>query len=153
LADIAIVDPLTATENPDHSYAWRFAIHNSVADMGNNSWFAGADIAAENQSFPDGAHASYAGIGGGIRYFYNRTYGFEVGVQHATTWDYTTSVVAGSKKFSASAPTTYSLALLWVPAMNINVALNYAPSKGVYLDPANRLGTGESWSLIVDYGF
>jgi len=150
LADITIVDPLTATENPTHSYSWRFALHNSVADMGNHSWFAGADIASQHQSFPDGANAKYMGIGAGIRYFYNRTYGFEVGMQHATTWDYTAST---GVKYSASAPTTYSLALLWVPAMNINVALNYAPSKPVYLVSTNSPGTGESWSLLVDYGF
>ncbi|HEY1991143.1 MAG TPA: hypothetical protein VGH71_01690, partial [Gammaproteobacteria bacterium] len=150
LADITTVDPLTATENPSESYSWRLAWHNSVADMGNHSWFAGADVAAQRQSFPDGAKASYMGIGGGIRYFYNRTYGFEVGAQHATKWDYTAST---GVTYSANAPTTYSLALLWVPAMNINVALNYSPSKPVYILAADRPGNGESWSLLVDYGF
>jgi len=153
IADIAAFDPTTTGENPNSSNAWRFAWHNSVADMGNHSWFAGADIAAEHQSFPNGARATYEGIGGGIRYFYNRTYGFEVGVQHPIYYDYTSSTGTGSVAYSISAPNTWNLSLLWIPAMNINIALNYSPSSPAEIRGSDSPGRSYSYSFLIDYGF
>lgn len=149
LGDIATIDPTTVAENPVASNAWRFAWHNSVADMGNHSWFAGADIAAEHQSFPNGAWVSYEGIGGGIRYFYNRTYGFEVGVQHPIYYDYRTS---GNVSYTATSPNTYQLSFIWVPAMNMNITLSYSPSNPTELVASDSPGRSYTYSLLLDYG-
>ena len=92
---------------------------------------------------------SYEGIGGGIRYFYNRTYGFEVGAQHPIYYDYTSST---GVKYSASSPNTWNVSFIWVPAMNMNITLSYSPSSPTELIAGDSPGRSYTYTLLLDYG-
>jgi hypothetical protein len=149
LGDLASVNG-TGYETVDTSHAWRLAWHQSVADMGNHSWYQSVAIAQNKQDYVSGASSSQEKIGYTIRYFYNRTYGFEVYFNKALHFDYTDPA---GVEYSAYAPANWGVSGIWVPAMNINVTLNYTPSKTPVLNAADFKSGGYSWSLTLDYGF
>jgi hypothetical protein len=149
LGDLATVNT-TGYETVDTSHAWRLSWHQSVADMGNHSWYQSVAIAQNNQDYVSGASSSQQKIGYTIRYFYNRTYGFEVYVNKALHYDYTAPT---GVKYAAYAPTDWGISGLWAPAMNVNISLNYSPSKTPVLNQADYRSGGYSWSFILDYGF
>jgi hypothetical protein len=140
----------TGVETSNDSDSLRFSVQSSVADMGNNSWYAAADIDTIHQSYVSGARASQSGIGAGIRYFYNRTYGFEVGVHKSLNYSYWDP---SGTKYAVSTPVGWDLVLLWVPAMNININLSYSRSQPNVIYSADNPGQSYSYSLAMNYGF
>lgn len=140
----------TGYETVDTSHAYRLTVQQSVADMGNNSWYQSVALAGANQDYVSGASSKATKLGYQIRYFYNRTYGFEFFVNKTLTFDYTTPA---GVEYSAYAPVNWGLTALWVPAMNINVALSYSPSHTPVLNEADYKSGGYSWNFLVDFGF
>lgn len=149
LGDLASVNT-TGTETVDTSHAWRLAVHQAVADMGNHSWYQSVALAQNRQDYVSGASSNQERIGYTIRYFYNRTYGVEFYVNKALHYDYTTNT---GVEYAAYAPVNWGLTGIWVPAMNLNLTLSYSPSKTPVLNGADYRSGGYSWSLILDYGF
>ncbi|HET7922987.1 MAG TPA: hypothetical protein VFM15_09560 [Gammaproteobacteria bacterium] len=140
----------TGYETVDSSHAFRLTVQQSVADMGNNSWYQSVALARANQDYVSGASSKATKLGYQIRYFYNRTYGFEFFVNKTLTFDYTDPL---GVKYSAYAPVSWGLVGLWAPAMNMNVALSYSPSKTPVLNRANYQSGGYSWNFLLDFGF
>jgi len=149
LGDLAAING-TGFETVNSSTAWRFSIHQAVADMGNHSWYQSLAIGGMHQSYVSGASSNEEKIGYTMTYFFNRTYGVGVYANRILHYDYTTP--AGTE-FAAYSPNIWGTELIWVPAMNINVTANYAPSITPVLVRSHYQGGGSNWSVLVDYGF
>jgi hypothetical protein len=140
----------TGIETSNNSDAFKLSVQSSVADRGNNSWYAAVDVDGIHQSYVSGAKAQQDGFGAGIRYFYNRTYGFEVGVHKDFSYSYWDS---SDVKYTVSTPVGWNINFLWVPAMNMNIALTYSRSQPSVIYAADNPGQSYSYSLLLDYGF
>ena len=149
LGDLSAVNG-TGVETVSTSHAWRMSVHSSVADWGNQSWYQSVALAQARQDYVSGAKSDQMKLGYTIRYFYNRTYGFAFYVNRDLHYDYTTPA---GVKYAAYAPTYWGVTALWVPAMNINISLDFSPSRTPVLIPADYQSGVYSWSLIIDYGF
>src|SRR5690606_11778386 len=97
---------------------------STAADRGVHSWYADLGISGITQDFVTGAKAERLYGGGEIRYFYNRTYGFEIVYRKEFDYDFTTS--DGTKR-STFTKDTVSISALFYPAMNFNFRLLYNP--------------------------
>ncbi len=87
-------------------------------------------------------------LGAALRYVYNRTYGFDLGVWKPITYEFTDRA---SVKHDISSKLNYTGYLSFQPAMNMIIALQYARSQSLRLD--TDAVTGWSWALNIDFLF
>lgn len=146
IADLAQVNG-TGVETVKDFDAWRLSVHSSVADWGNHSWYQSLAMIHNQQNYISGAKSNRSAIGYTVRYFYNRTYGFDFYVNNDLHYDYT---FAG-RKYAADTHVNWAVGFDWVPTMNMNVRASYGPSHTTVLDSANYLDDGYSWSIVMDY--
>ena len=133
--------------------SYKLRIEHSVADRGPHSWILSAVLHGTKENHDQGSKLERTILGGYVRYFYNRTYGF-----YATTWkdleyDYTTP--AGVKRGTYQ-KVNYAFTLLWNPAMNFSTHLVIQPrvQNRTFDDQKNLyLGAGRSYSLGFEYNF
>ena len=140
----------TGKETVDTSHAWRLRVDQAAADDGNFSWYQGVAYACANQSYVSGAKASHCKLGYQNRWYYNRTWGFDLAVNRDMSFTYTTSA---GVEMDVGKVTAWSIEFLYSPAMNIDVGLTYSPSKSNYILPADVATGGYSYSLLIDYAF
>jgi hypothetical protein len=140
----------TGIETVDDFTAWRLSVHSSVADWGNNSWYQSVALISNHQKYKSHAKSERSSIGYTIRYFYNRTYGFDFRVNNDLNYNY---YDPAGVKHEANTHLNWGVGFMWVPAMNMNLRASYNPSHTTVLDPANYQDSGYSWSLSLDYAF
>ena len=61
--------------------SYKLRVEHSVADRGPHSWILSAVLHGTKENHADGGKLERTILGGYVRYFFNRTYGF-----YATTW-------------------------------------------------------------------
>ncbi len=133
------------------SYKLRF--EHAVADLGSHSWTASAVYNSMRENLVGGGSIERDVYGGLVRYYYNRTYGFQAQWQKDLKYDFTNA--AGLKRGTYTKP-TMSVTALWAPAMNVSVYVAYTPrvQNRVFADQENRyLGAGKSYNLAMEYSF
>lgn len=133
--------------------SYKLRVEHSVADRGPHSWILSAVYTATKENHVDGGKLERSVLGGYVRYFFNRTYGF-----YATAWkdmDYEYTNAAGLTR-STYQKMNYAFTLLWNPAMNFSTHLVISPrgQNRVFDDERDRyLGGGKSYSLGFEYNF
>ncbi len=149
LTDLALFSTGGAsTETPRNSDAFRLSWHSSVADMGNHSWYAAAAYSGIHQAFTSGDSAGKNTLGFEVRYFYNRTYGFDAWANKSNGYYFQT---AGGTRYDITTHVNWGLSFLWAPAMNMNINLSYSPSHNTAINQANYQGGSYTYSLALDY--
>ena len=138
-----------------HFDSYKVMLESSVADRGVNSWLASLAVGGMHQSYVSGANAKYDQVGFDVRYFYKRTYGFDLGWY--TMIDYTYTTPEGVERQTEGDKNIYGLTLLWNPAMNVSLHLQFSPrstnivfrddQRAVYMDG------GKSEQLGIEYNF
>lgn len=138
----------------DDFFAWRLSVSQTRADWGMHSWYADAGISHIKQDFVTGATAERTYGGAEIRYFYNRTYGFEI--VYRNELDYWFRGADGIKRDTFTKD-TWNISALFYPAMNFNFRLLYNPraqNNRVFKDERDLyVGGGHSYTLQVEYNF
>lgn len=133
--------------------SYKLRIEHSVADRGPHSWIASAVLTGTEEDHKDGGSLERTVLGGYLRYFYNRTYGFYTTVWKDLEYDYTNA--AGVKRGTYQ-KLNYAITLLWNPAMNFSTHLVIQPrtQNRVFDDERERYqGNGRSYSLGFEYNF
>jgi hypothetical protein len=137
-------------------YAYAARAEWDVADRGPHSYVAMIQATGTSQDYESGAHAKRNGAGLYLRYFYNRTYGFQASWYHDFKYEYT-DALGRSQEFGKA--NSKNLVALWNPAMNVSVHLSYNPNStsAVFRDPvtgiAPKANTSSSWDLGLEYSF
>jgi hypothetical protein len=130
-----------------------------VADRGPHSWVGMIQANGIKENFKSGASTKRNLIGAYIRYFFQRTYGIQASYARDTTYKYT-SPLGVSSDFGHG--TSKNIVLLWNPAMNFSIHLNYSPNShnAIYTEatttPAqvNALSReSSSWNFGAEYSF
>ena len=133
--------------------SYKLRVEHSVADRGPHSWIASAVYHHMKEDHKDGGSLERNILGGYVRYFFNRTYGF-----YATMWkdlDYEYTNAAGVTRETYQ-KVNYAFTLLWNPAMNFSTHLVIQPrgQNRVFDDERHRYqGEGRSYSLGFEYNF
>lgn len=133
--------------------AYRLKAEHVAADVGPHSWVAAALGSGVRQEYDSGGETKRDVVGLYLRYYYLRTYGFEVNYQHNLNYSYTTPV--GLKR-DVKTTDLSRVTLLWTPAMNFNMHVTYNPKTFNYVfeDQANLYQDGgNSWSVGFEYSF
>jgi len=108
------------------------------------------------QDYVSGASAKRDLAGVYIRYFFNRTYGFQASYSHDFHYKYT-SPRGVTSDFGKN--NNKNIALLWNPAMNVSFHAVFNPNSqnAVYTEASTSTGpspnTSSSWSVGMEYSF
>jgi hypothetical protein len=130
-----------------------------VADRGPHSWVGMIQFNGIKEDFKSGASTKRNLGGVYIRYFWQRTYGIQASYSRDFNYKYT-SPLGVSHDFGHG--TSKNIVLLWNPAMNFSVHLNYSPSSNnaIYTEatttPAQADAlrrTTTSWNFGAEYSF
>lgn len=140
-------------EEVDDFFSYKLTAEHVAADRGDHTWYAAAGIHGMEQDFVSGGKVERVALGASLRYFWRRTYGFEVYYRDNLTYEYTTptGLVRDTKSDAYYGITGY-----WNPAMNFSVHLRYNPivQNTVFKDQAElHLNDGESYSVGFEYNF
>ena len=133
--------------------SYKLRVEHSVADRGPHSWIASAVYHATSEDLRGGGKVERSILGGYLRYFYNRTYGFYTTLWKDMNYDFTNA--AGVKRGTYQKP-NMSITLLWNPAMNFSTHFVYNPrvQNRVFDDQKDLYrGDGNSYSLGFEYNF
>lgn len=144
--------------------SYKLKLTQAAADRGPHSWYADLTLHSMKQNFESGADVENSLYGAAVRYFYQRTYGFEV--FYYNNIDYTYSDPRGIET-DAYTRSKYGITLLWYPAMNFTTHLQISPrtTNIVYRRSAieanqlpaeayqQYLGKGDSYNLGFEYNF
>ncbi|HEX4522907.1 MAG TPA: hypothetical protein VH704_05255 [Casimicrobiaceae bacterium] len=141
--------------NSFNTYSWR--IEHTAADRGPHSWVALIEGNGTKQNYASGASARRDLAGVYLRYYYLRTYGFQASWYHDFKYEYTGPTGAKTDFGSTNGE---NLALLWSPAMNFSVHLNFNfPQSNAIYYPNGSTGQPppsaktSSWNLGFEYNF
>ncbi len=140
-------------ESVSKYHTYRAMAQHVVADKGPHSWSAALIFTGIKQDFNSGGSAKHDSMGAIVRYFYNRTYGFEANYRHH--FDYSYKTPAGVDR-DVKTTDQFTISGLWNPAMNFSVHLNYNPKtfNYVFKDQADLYrDNGNSWQLGFEYSF
>jgi len=128
-------------------------IHYGFIDKGPHSLTTAAGFSWNRETYDDGAEIKYSAVGATVRYFYDRTYGFQYGVSKYLTNDFTDShniVHPITKPFSWGSITGF-----YRPAMNFSfsVGVGLSTTLGQRLNDTREVRNGWSWSIGYDFFF
>jgi hypothetical protein len=133
--------------------SYKLRVEHSVADRGPHSWVASAVYHWGKDNLDGGGEVERAIIGGYLRYFYKRTYGFYTTWWKDTKYNFTNA--AGVRRGTYQKP-NMSVVLLWNPAMNFSTHLLFTPrTQNRVFDDQRELyqGEGRAYSLGFEYNF
>ena len=133
--------------------SWKLKAEWSAADRGPHTWFASAVLHGMKQDFESGGSVERDIFGVTLRYFFQRTYGFETYYRKDWKYDYVTG--AGVLRDVLLKP-SYGLTLYFVPAMNFSTHLAWNPrvQNIVYRDRGqDYVSGGKSYQLGFEYNF
>ena len=108
---------------------------------------------ATKENHTNGGGLDRSILGGYVRYFWNRTYGFYATYWKDLEYEYTTPAGVTRDTYQKD---NYAITLLWDPAMNFSTHLVIQPrtQNRVFDDERNRYqGDGNSYSLGFEYNF
>ena len=149
--------PATITGAPlevvDEFKSWKLKVEWAVADRGPHSFFASFVLHAMDQDFKSGGSVERSIVGLTMRYFWQRTYGFEAYYRKDPKYEYRTP--AGVVRKVLKKP-SYAITGLWNPAMNFSVhaSINPKVQNVVFEDESNRyLGKGRAYQVGFEYNF
>jgi hypothetical protein len=134
-----------------NTYSWR--IEHTAADRGPHSWVAMIQGNGTKQDYVSGASAKRDNVGLYLRYYYMRTYGFQVSWYHDFKYEYKSPAGVTSDFGHTNGS---NIVLLWSPAMNFSVHLNYnlPQNNAVFPTPtAPAQVKSSSWNLGFEYNF
>lgn len=140
-------------EEVDDFSSYKVSLQNAVADHGVHTWYATVTLMGMQQDYESGAKVETSMAGATLRYFYKRTYGFDVYFRDQLKYEYTTP---GGLKRDTYSKADYGVTALWYPAMNVDLWLRWSPQidnivfkdeRNLYTDKAS------SYSLGMEYNF
>lgn len=145
-------------EKVKNFYTYSAHVDYVVADKGPHSWVAMIQANGIKEDFQSGASTKRNLAGVYLRYFWLRTYGFQV--SYYKDFNYTYDNASGHHDFGKTHGSNF--VLLWNPAMNFSMHLNYTPNQTnavyteatttpVQINAATR--TTSSWNWGVEYSF
>jgi hypothetical protein len=123
-----------------------FNISGGFTDKGPHSMTWNFGQSFERETYIDGAQSKMSAWGIAARYYYNRTYGINVGASSYEKYTFTDAAGTVHKITNDVSP---DLTLIYRFAMNFNFYVAYAPSQALVLDQNWR--NGKSWSLDIQY--
>jgi hypothetical protein len=123
-----------------------FNLSGGFTDKGPSSvtWNFGQSI--ENETYIDGAKSKMAAWGLAARYYYNRTYGINVGV---SKYEKRTFTDAAGAVHTIPDDLSPDLTLIYRFAMNFNFYVAFSGSQAAVLDQNWR--NGKSWNFNIQY--
>jgi hypothetical protein len=129
----------------------------TAADRGPHSWVAMIQANGTKQDYDSGASAKRILAGLYLRYFYQRTYGFQASWYHDFKYEYKTTT-GNTVDFGSTNGST--LTLLWNPAMNVSFhfTYNFPQTSAVYTESSSTStppspNRTSSWNLGIEYNF
>lgn len=137
----------------DKFRSYKLRVEHSVADRGPHSWIASAVLHGTKEDHTDGGRLERTILGGYLRYFYKRTYGFYTTMWKDLEYEYTTPAGVTRDTYQK---VNYAITLLWNPAMNFSTHLQFNPrvQNRVFDDQRNLyLGQGRTYQLGFEYNF
>jgi hypothetical protein len=128
-------------------------LHYGFIDKGPHSLTTAFGVSYTKETYDDGAEIKQAATGGRVRYYYDRTYGFEYAASKTFTNEFTDRrgiVHQATKNLSAT-----TINFFFRPAMNFSVNAGFGINRtlGVRLDDARSVRNGWSWQLGYDFFF
>jgi hypothetical protein len=150
ISDISKVTGSSVPIMPYTADKWRLMVSSNTADWGVNSWVTACSIAEDREGYAGGSSSDQMAWGCGMRYIYDRTYGYEISYDRDFHYDY----YQGGVKYAAIIHANPTFSFMWYPSMNFNVNFSYSPSETKAVLFANDYKSGGySWSLGLDYAF
>jgi hypothetical protein len=140
-------------EEVDDFFSYKLSLQNAVADMGVHSWYAAITLHGMDQDFESGGDVTATMLGASFRYFYQRTYAFEVYLRDHLTYEYTEPNGNERDTFSKE---DYGMTAYWYPAMNVNLWINWMPrNDNIVFKDERQLYNDERSSYVVgmEYNF
>jgi hypothetical protein len=128
-------------------------IHYGFIDKGPHSVSAAAGFSYNRETYEDGAEVKHAGVGARARYFYDRTWGVEYGINKSVKYDF---VDQAGVEHNVSNPLNFgSITFFYRPAMNFSLSLGLAlnTASGTRLDDDRTFRKGWSWNIGYDFMF
>lgn len=133
--------------------SYKISAQWAVADRGVNTWYAGLMLHEMKENFVAGGNVKHTMLGASIRYFYERTYGFEAYWRTNLNYKYHTADGVTRDTYTKDA---YGMTFYWNPAMNFSTHLYWTPrvQNIVFKDEKHLYqGKGDSWSVGFEYNF
>jgi hypothetical protein len=144
--------------------SYKLKVTQAAADRGPHSWYADFTVHGMKQDFESGAQVENSMYGAVLRYFFQRTYGFEA--FYYNNIDYTYTDPAGNEH-DARTSSNYGITFLWYPAMNFTTHLQINPratnivyrrtaAEGGQLPPEayrEYMDKADSYNLGFEYNF
>jgi hypothetical protein len=137
----------------DKFKSWKIGFDWVRADYGPHTFYWSTGIHGMKEDFKSGGSVERVIYGTNIRYFWQRTYGFEAVYWKDSKYKYVNA--AGLSRGVLLKP-RYTLNLYFVPAMNFSTHININPKvqNTVFEDQADLYqGKGSSYSLGFEYNF
>jgi hypothetical protein len=134
-------------------FSYKIRAEHTAADLGPHSWLASAMYHYEKDKLDGGGEVERAIIGLYARYYYLRTYGVQVVWNKDLKYDFTNA--AGLKRGTYQKD-VFTLAFLWIPAMNFSTHFTYNPrvQNRVFDDQRNLYqGEGNAYNVGFEYNF
>jgi len=128
-------------------------IHYGFIDKGPHSLSAAAGFSYNRETYDDGAEVKHAGVGARGRYFYDRTWGVEYGINKSVKYDFIDQ--AGGEHTISNPLNATSVTFFYRPAMNFSLSLGLAINRasGTRLDDDRTFKSGWSWNIGYDFMF
>lgn len=144
--------PGADNEVVDSFFSFRLKADHSAADRGPHSWLGSVNLHGNYNKYKSGNTADFTVVGANLRYFYKRTYGFEVFSAWTLQYDYKKD----GTTYKLDDVPTFGSYLIWNPAMNVNFNLRISTSQITTssLTPNREQKTGGlGYSLGMEYSF
>ena len=128
-------------------------IHYGFVDHGPHSLTSAIGFAYDRETYDDGAEIKRTGVGGRVRYYYDRTVGVEYSASKNLSYDFTDR--AGLVHPVSNPANFTSITLYYRPAMNFSVSLGAGINRttGTRLDDTRTFRKGWSWNIGYDFMF
>jgi hypothetical protein len=130
-------------------------VHYGFIDKGPHSVSSAAGLSHTKETYDDGAEIKQMAVGGRLRYYYDRTYGFEYGLSKFLKNDFTDRRGVLHEASTDMSPIA-AINLFYRPAMNfsINVGFGQNTTLPAALDDENRqVRNGWQWQIGYDFFF
>jgi hypothetical protein len=133
--------PYAATDQGDATRIL-FDVRFGALDRGPWSFTSATGFSSQNETYSDGAKTKLTAFGFTGRFFYNRTYGVNIGVNKRLTYEFT-DAAGGVHKIPSDL--AYNVLLVYRQAMNFAWEFGFSNSQSLRL--AENYRNGWSWNL------
>lgn len=140
-------------ETVDDFFSYKLSLQHAAADRGPHTWYAALMLHGMKEDFESGADVERTILGASLRYFWHRTYGFEVYYRDNLKYEYKTPL---GQTRDTHTDADYAFTGYWNPAMNFSVHFTFNPRthNTVFEDQRELfLNDGDSWDVGFEYNF